>query len=104
MRKLFWIRKKETLFIFLKIKPGMMLCHTLHTQIPSGESLSLRNENTPVSTARTPTSAEIPGPRGTCPVPSGHRIQGTAEDRILHVSLCILELNLCHRSPYPNSF
>ena len=57
----------------------------------------------PLSIGKTTTSAQIPGPRGTHPEPSGHRNQGTARDRILLVSICTLELTLCHSSPYPNS-
>jgi hypothetical protein len=41
--------------------------------------------------------------RRTCPEPSGCRNQGTARDRILQVSVCTLELTLCHSSLYPNS-
>jgi hypothetical protein len=55
---------------------------------------------TPVSKGKTITSAQIPGPKGTCTEPSGHRKQGTARDRILLVSAL---LTLCHSSPYPNS-
>jgi hypothetical protein len=47
-----------------------------------------------VGTGKT-TSAQIPGPRGTCPKPSGHRKQGTAGNRILLVSACTPELTLC---------
>ena len=52
-------------------------------QILWGESWSPRNSITRVSIGTTPTSAQIPGPRGTHPEPSGHRNQGTAGDRIL---------------------
>jgi hypothetical protein len=53
-----------------------------------------------VSTGKKTTSVQIPGPRGTCPESSGHRKQGTARNRILPVSICILELTSCHRSSY----
>jgi hypothetical protein len=36
----------------------------------------------PVSTCETTTSGQIPGPRGTCPEPSGHRNQRTAGDSL----------------------
>ena len=36
----------------------------LHTQIPLGKSWSPRSANTPVSTGKTTTSTQIPGPRG----------------------------------------
>jgi hypothetical protein len=49
------------------------------------------------------TTSQIPSLRGTCPEPSGHRNQGTSRDRILQVSVCTLEVTLCHSSPYPNS-
>jgi hypothetical protein len=55
-----------------------------------------------VRTGKTTTSVQIPGPTGTYPEPSGHRNQGTARNRILLVSICTLELTLCHSSPYPN--
>jgi hypothetical protein len=55
-----------------------------------------------VSTGKTTTSAQVSGPRGTCPEPSGYRNQGTNRDRNLLVSICTLELTLCHGSPYPN--
>ena len=44
-----------------------------HTQTPLGKSWSPRSADTPVRTGKTITSAQIPGPRGTCPEPSGHR-------------------------------
>jgi hypothetical protein len=58
----------------------------------------------PVSTGKTITSAQIPGPRGTHPEPSGQRNQGTDWNRILPVSVCTLELALSNNSPYPNPF
>ena len=75
----------------------------LHTQIRPGESWSPRSADTPVSTGKTITSDQIPGPSGVLPEPSGPRIQGTSGDRILLVSVCNPELTLCHSSPYPNS-
>ena len=63
-----------------------------HIQIPAGESWSPRNVDTPVSSGKTISSDQISGPRGTHPVPLGHRNQGTAWDRILLVSICTLEL------------
>jgi hypothetical protein len=68
-----------------------------------GESLTPRSANMTVNTDKTNTSAQIPGQKGTCPEPSGHRDQGIVGDRILLFSLCTLELILCHSSPYPNS-
>jgi hypothetical protein len=62
-----------------------------------------RSADKHVSTDKTTTSAQIPGPRGIHPEPLGHRNQGTAVDRILPVSICTLELTLYHSSPYPNS-
>ena len=56
-----------------------------------------------MSTGKTTTIAQIPGPRKTHPEPSEHRNQGTVRDRILPVSVWTLELTLCHSSPYPNS-
>jgi hypothetical protein len=75
----------------------------LLTQIPLEESWSQRSADTPVNTCKTTTSSQIPGPRGTHRVPSGHRNQGTAGERILPVFVCSPEQMLCHRSPYPNS-
>ena len=57
----------------------------------------------PVSTGKTITSAQIPGPRGTHPEPSGDMNQGKSGDRILWVSFCTPKPTLCHSSPYPNS-
>jgi hypothetical protein len=54
-----------------------------------------------VSTGKTTTSAQIPGPRGTCPEPSGHRNQATARDRIPPVSPYAWELTLCHSQNPP---
>ena len=67
-----------------------------------GESWSPSSAYTPGSTGETTTSAQFPGPRGTCLEPSGHKNQGTARDRILLVFVCTLELTLCHSSPYTN--
>jgi hypothetical protein len=44
------------------------------------ESGSPRSADKPVSTGKTTTSVQIPGPRGTCPETSGHRNQRTACD------------------------
>jgi hypothetical protein len=60
----------------------------LHTYILLGESWSPRSADTPVSTGKTTTSAQIPGPRGTLPEPTGQGNQGTAKNRILLVSAC----------------
>jgi hypothetical protein len=89
----------------VSVCPQSWSCATaLHIQIPPEESWSPRSANTPVSTGKATTSAQILGPRGTCPEPLGHRNQGTAGDRILLVSVLTLDLTLCHSSPYPNSF
>jgi hypothetical protein len=71
--------------------------------IPPGENWSLRIAYTSMSTGKTATSLQIPGPRETIPEPSGHRNQGSARGRILLVSVCIPELTLYHSSPYLNS-
>jgi hypothetical protein len=57
-----------------------------------------RSTDMPVSTSKTTTSA----PRDQ-PEPSGHRNPGAEWNRILPVSICTLELTMCHSSPYPNS-
>jgi hypothetical protein len=57
-----------------------------------------------VNTYKTTTSAQIPDPRGSHPESSQHRNQGTTRDRILPVSVCALELTLCHRYPYKISY
>jgi hypothetical protein len=75
----------------------------LHTQILLEESWSPRSAVTLVSTGNTTTSFQIPDPSGTSPDLSGHRNQRTNRDRILQVSVCTLELTLCHSPPYPNS-
>jgi hypothetical protein len=77
-------------FFHIRILQCGSCATALHTQIPLGESWS-------------PRSAQISGPRGTHPEPSGHRKKGTARDRILLGSVCNPELTLCHSSPYPNS-
>ena len=46
---------------------------TLHIQIPPGYNRSPRSANTLEITGKTITFAQIPGPKGTCPEPSGHR-------------------------------
>jgi hypothetical protein len=71
-----------------------------HTQIPPGESWSLRSANTPMSTVKTTTSAQSPDSRGTRWEPSEHRNQGKARDRSLPVSLYTPELTFQHSSPY----
>ena len=76
----------------------LSLCHSF----PPGKSWSPRSADTPEIIGETTTSAQIPGPRGTLPEPSGHRNPGAAWDRILLVSFCTLELTLCHSSPYQN--
>jgi hypothetical protein len=43
-------------------------------------------------------------PKKDPPVPSEHRSQGTAGNRIPLVSISTPELTLCHSSPYPNDF
>jgi hypothetical protein len=55
-----------------------------------------------VNTNETTTSAQIPGLKETHPEPSGHRNQGRPRDMILLVSICTLDLTLCHSYPYPN--
>ena len=52
----------------------------LHIQIMPGESWSPRSAQTSVSTGKTTPFAQILGPRGTHPEPSGHRNQGTGRD------------------------
>nr|BAE22764.1 unnamed protein product [Mus musculus] len=79
------------------------LCHSAPYPNTIGESWSPRSVDTPVNTDKTTTSAQIPGPRGTFPEPSGLRNPGTAGDRILQVSVCTSELTLCHSSPYLNN-
>jgi hypothetical protein len=74
----------------------------LHTQIPPGDSWSLRSAYIPVSTDKTTTSLQIPGPTGILTEPSGQRNQGLARDRILLVSICTPQLTLYHSSPSPN--
>ena len=61
---------------------------SIHIPIPSGENWSPRNADTPVSTGKNTTSAQILGPRAAHPEPPGHRNQGTVGDRILLVSIC----------------
>jgi hypothetical protein len=78
------------------------MCVTVfHTQIPLGESWSPRISDMPVSTGKTTTSVQIPGPRETCPEPSGHRNQGTSGDRILLVSVCTVKLILQGHTQIP---
>jgi hypothetical protein len=72
-------------------------------QIPPRESLSPRTADTPMSTGKTTTSAQIRGPKETRSEPSRHRNQGRERDSILLVSVWTPELTLCHSSPYPNS-
>lgn len=56
-----------------------------------------RNADTPESTSETTTSAHIPGPRGICLEPSGHRNRGAVWDR----SFCLHQkLTLWHSSLY----
>ena len=85
------------------IQEAKVPCATfLCTQILPGESWSPRSADTPESTGKTTTSAQIPCPRGIHLEPPGHRNQGTAGDRMLPVSISVLELTLCHSSPYLN--
>jgi hypothetical protein len=65
----------------------MTLCHNSRYPNPAGKSWSSRSVDTPESTSKTTTSAQIPGPRETSPEPSGHRNQGPVRDRILPVSV-----------------
>jgi hypothetical protein len=76
----------------------------IHAQIVPGESWSPRSADTTVSTGKTTTSIQIPGPRGTLSEPSPQKNQGTAGDRILLVSVFPQDLTLYHSSPYINSF
>ena len=66
-----------------------------------GKSGSPRSADMPVSTGKTTTSVQIPGPRETCPEPSGHRNQGTSGDRILLVSVCTVKLILQGHTQIP---
>jgi hypothetical protein len=87
----------------LLLHPELILCHTAkYTNMP-GETWSPRSAYTPVSTGKIITSLQIHGPRRTLTEPPGHRNQGSAENRILLVSVCTPELTLYHSSPYPNS-
>ena len=92
------------------LHPELILCHSsqswscataIHTQIWPWESWSPRNAYTSVSTGKITTSVQTHRLRGTLPEPSRHRSQGTARDKIVLVSVCTLELTLCHSSPYP---
>jgi len=67
------------------------------------EKAGLPGVLTYLSIGKTNTSAQIPGPRGSCPETSRPRNQGAARDRILPVLVYTPELTLCHSSPYPNS-
>jgi hypothetical protein len=83
--------------------PKLTLCHSSpYPNTPRGKSYSSRSANTPVSTDKTITSAQIPAPRGTLTESSGQRNQGTAWDRVLLISVCTSKLTMCHSSPYPN--
>jgi hypothetical protein len=94
-------KKRESLLV--SICTWNWLCVTvLHTLIPLGESWSPRSVDTPESTGETNTSVLVSGPRRTYPEPSEHRNEGIARDKILLVSVCAPELNICHSSAYPN--
>ena len=72
--------KEKYHFFLVSICAQSWSCAT--AQIPPGESWSPSNAERPVRTGKITTS-QIPGPRGTCPEPSGRRNQGTSRDRIL---------------------
>ena len=80
--------------------PELILCYSSPYQKTPRESWSRRSANIPVSIGKIITSAQIPGPRGTHPEPSGHRNKGRSGDKILPVSDCTPE----HRVTMPQLY
>jgi hypothetical protein len=81
----------------------LILCHSAPYPNTTKKELVSQECRYTLSTGKTTISAQNPA-RGILkerdpPELSGHRNQGIAGNKILPVSICILELTLCHTTP-----